>query len=250
MNTLKIKTKLAIGAYGQIVIIGLLLVFIITTSKNLNRIVHHRNETIESVNILRNLSKLATDFIYEEITVNDLQDQFLKTEKYINNSIYANYYERLKSSLNNVQKLRIQNESIENQIKNLTETSLAQSNGYITNISKELIGTVSRKNVSIIERQVIDGANKGTNNTYKIKVLFEKVKREISYKKDLYSFLDQSIEQAKFDETKLRNTKFSSMPAEGIKANEQIKDLVIQYVQNIEHINNINNELIASTDLH
>jgi len=249
MRNVKISVKLIIGIIGQIALIGLLLYFNFSMNHKLDHISLQRNTTIKNVNTLRNLSKLATDYIYNEITYTELQEGFSKTETYIDSTLYTEEFNKLKITLTEVQKLKNRNIQIDEQIKILTEVSLAESNGYIKNVSKKLAGSSSRKRVTTLERLAIDGANTGTNNTHNIKYLLQKIKEDVSYKEELYVFLDKAIEQAEIDKENLKNTMFAAMPAKGIKVNTQIKDLVVQFVENVERVNTINNELIASTDL-
>ena len=60
MRNLKISEKLIIGIIGQIVLIGLLLFFSFSTNHRLDDIVSQRNENINNVKTLRQVSKLAT----------------------------------------------------------------------------------------------------------------------------------------------------------------------------------------------
>ncbi len=248
MKNLKIKDKLLIGILGQVTFIGLLLFFIFSLNNKLDSITLQRTENIKEVNMLRELSFLVKDFLANEITFKELQNDYSKIEQSAKKTSHIDEVQKFWTELNKVQQLKNENQKIENQISGLTEESLKQSNSYIENVSARLADISKRESVSTIERLVIAGANANNNTVFAIRVLFLKIKEDISNKNELIEFLDKAIEQGEADKEKLKNTQFAALPVNAINANLEIKKLALQFVENNENNNKIGKDITTSTN--
>lgn len=248
MGNVKISNKLIIGIVGQLVVIGLMIFFIFSLKSNLNKMVVQKTDNLIEHNTLRNMSNLFNDFIFSEINYSELNKELIKIEQAIKNLDYSNEIANLKLEIDKIQQIKIKNVEIEDQLMNLTEESLKKSNGYVENVSARLADPNARKYVSTLERRVIVGANIGSNHVQNIRFMFLKIKEDITYKDNLLIFLDKAIEQGEIDAENLKNTKLAALPVEAVKANSKIKDLVIQFVKNIEERNQIRVGLVAATD--
>lgn len=120
----------------------------------------------------------------------------------------------------------------------LTDFSIKQSNAYINGVSLKLSKGASIKDVSLMERAVIAGANANNNSNYQTKVLFLQLKENINNKNSFFNFIDKGIKQAELDIGRLKNTPFAMLPVNAENANIQIKALAEKYVKNIRTINN------------
>jgi len=248
MRNIKISKKLTIGIIGQVVLIALMVYFVFSLNSNMDTMVGQKTENLKEHNELRAMSNLFADFIYDEVTYAELVTELDVIEKAVKNENYRNEIQNFKTELDKIQELKVQYIGIEEQLMTLTGESLKQSNGFIDNMSARLADPVARRYVTTLERKVIAGANAGSNHVQNIRFMFLKIKEDISYKEDLLAFLDKAIAQGEKDAENLKHTKLAGLPVEAVKANSKIKELVIQYVENIEESNEIRVSLVATMD--
>jgi len=111
-------------------------------------------------------------------------------------------------------------------------TLIEQSNAYVAAVSKRLADPIKRRQVTNLERLVIAGANGNTDLNYRILVLFKGYKSNHALKDELFSVLGNSIEGAKRDIERLKNTPFAGLPVKALEANLEMKKNVEAYIVN------------------
>jgi len=237
-----------IGIIGQLGLIALMIFFIFSVNRNLDKMLTQKNETSQEMNLLRGMSNLFNDYMYDEVTYEELQHRLDIIAEGIQENKYVHKMEEFKLKLHEIQELKIQNRKLEDSLMLLTGESLKNSNGYILNVSARLADPVNRRYVSTLERQVIAGANAGSEHVYNTRMMFLKLKEDISFKENLLTFLNKAIEQGKADAERLKNTKLAAFPVEAVKANSNIRDIVLQFVDNLEKTDKKRVELIVTTD--
>ncbi len=248
MKNIKIRYKLLLGALGQILLIILLLLFMFSFNQKLMKINEERTQNIQETNMFGQIEVLVKDYLNNKITFEQLQKDYAEIEIMAGNSSYSSDINNFSSELKKIKQLKEENEAIKNNINVLIDESLSQSNSFIKNVSLRLADLKTRRNVSTIERLVIQGANLGNNNLFNIHRLFTKIEKDISFKNELVQFLDEAVKQAEADKERLKNTEFAALPDNAIKINIKIKDLALQYVDNVEEYDNISNEIIGSAN--
>jgi methyl-accepting chemotaxis protein len=149
----------------------------------------------------------------------------------------------LKKQFNEMGELKRRNLEIENGIMKLSRLSIAQSNGYIEQVVAKLTDPELEDSVSLLERQVIAGANVNTSSNLAIQKLFYKMAYDPGAKSELLRFMDQALQNVAQDVERLSDTPFSQMPVEAQKSNLQIKELVEEYAANVGEINTIRHEM-------
>lgn len=115
-------------------------------------------------------------------------------------------------------------------------------------MSENLADEVKRNTVTKIERQVIAGANGNNNNNFTIQVLFKELKLDIGKRNQLISFLDKAIDQVILDTERLKNTPYAMLPVEANKANLKIKELVMEFVNNVTQSGELEKSIFESTN--
>lgn len=248
MKKMKITEKLMIGIVGQVVLIILMLVFIFNLNRNLDRMNDTKKKSSKEMNLIGGLSHLFNDYVYDEISYQDLIQRLDEIENEIEVEYYAEEMNSLKEKLADIQNLKAQNRELEDLFMNLTGESLKKSNGYIIDVSSRLADPEKRMHVSNLECQVIAGANGGSEHVYNTRLMFLKLKEDISYKVDLLEFLNKAINQGNEDAKRLINTKLAAFPVEAVKANSKIRDVVVQFINNLESTNSKRIELIDTTE--
>ncbi len=135
------------------------------------------------------------------------------------------------------------NIAIEKEVMQLTSYSIKQSNAYINTVVEKLVKGASIREVSLLERGVIAGANANNNTSYMTQILFLRLKRDISYEKAFFDFVEKSIKQAENSAQKLKGTPFEALPVNAKKAHLKIKELATDYVKNVKAISEIKGEI-------
>ncbi len=243
---LKIKQRLSISNWLQVLLVLLLVAFLFMFNQKIKLTNNVLSENTIEANVVNKTIASAKSFFNSEITIDEYKKTVSVLNKKIVNKEFSSTFSEINKSIIKINEIRKKNKKIENKVFELTELSISQSNGYINSVSKKLADNNLRKNVSTLERLVIMGAN--TNNTanYKIQVMFQKLKQNIKLKIDLLKFLDKGVENAKIDAKRLAGTPFEILPKNAIEANIKIKEITLDYIQNIESENALKVSVINS----
>ncbi len=251
MQAMKIKTKLKIPIYFQvmlIIVIALLLLYF----NNMNR----RSETgkgiLDKVTAeTRQMSYSIDDFLKRKLSLDEISSFHKKISELLvaNKSIFSDEtkledFNGLVSLFKDIDGIYQQNNSIEKKVFDLTEISLTQSNDYIRLMSQRLADKNLQNTVSTLQRLVINGANINTNANYNVRVLFLKAKENIENSPRLFSFLDDAIANSKNDEKRLLNTPFVELPRKSIAADTEIKQISTTFVENSKKIDTLKSDLL------
>lgn len=233
---MKIKTKLLIISVLQCVLLTFLIIFAFNITAGFQDVISKDLDSRNFINKISNLSLEIKDYFNGRITYDQLMGTYTKLtqDKTIDTSFndIMKSYKGIMDTVKICDDLNKENQTYIQKIMQLAELSIKQSNTYISQTVSNLVNKPGQ--VSNIEKQVIAGANNNTSANYKIQVYTNQLLRDISIKDQLLKYLDISIENTKKDEASLANTQFESMAKQADLCNTQIKQLVIQYVDNYE----------------
>lgn len=248
MRNLRISQKLMLGVLGQVIFIALLVFFIFNLNSKLSNVSESTVHGTQITEEIKDLTSIGKDFINDKVTFNELTNAFSKVDYTSSEITIKESLENGFENLSKINQLKEANLNIENQVMKLTEESLEQSNTFIYTMSERLAHQSQRNNVSTIERRVISGANTANNNVYNLRVMFLKLKMDISVKDEIIASLDQFIVQAKNDAVLLKGTGFEQMALTAQAKNEETLALVNQYITNVAEINALSNQVYTSTE--
>ncbi len=144
--------------------------------------------------------------------------------------------------------IQIRNEEIEKSIGELTDYSILQSDTFIKEVAGRLADEQTRSAVSTLERMVIIGASLNTAANYNLKILFGKLKEDFQIRDALLSFIDTLLSNVESDIKSLSGTPFEGMAREAKGANLKIRDLTLQYIENVENQNAIDQEIFRKIE--
>ncbi len=233
---LKIKHKLRVPVFLYMV----LLVIVTWFYFNSSRLIDMANEEQQSLSVLSvniyNTALATKNFVYNNLSFNELEDKYDQLIAQLENHESLNDIKTIKNLVLNIHILKKKNSAIEAEIIRLADTSIKNSNEYIKMIGQKLADENTRYSVSTLERLVIIGANVNTSSNYDLKVLFGRLKEDITVKTDLLGFLEILLENVEKDVKNLAGTPFEQLPIEAKKANLKIKELAAVYIQNIETV--------------
>ena len=156
----------------------------------------------------------------------------------------ANVWENLQQ----YQTLESKNAAIESQIAAFAIKSVENSDGYIKMQAENLADDVKREKVSTLERLVIIGANINTSSNYKIMIMFEKLKRDLTKKDELKAYLEAMLGNVEKDIQSLAGTPFHGMALAAKEVNLQITDLTNQYIANTQDQEDLRQQIVSGTE--
>jgi methyl-accepting chemotaxis protein len=135
------------------------------------------------------------------------------------------------------------NNEIETTVFQLTKLSTEQSDTYIMETSRKLADPQNERQVSKLERLVLGGAavNSGTNHN--IREMFLRMKDNPNLRKEMIAFLDTAIRNVIEDEKRLVGTPYHVLATKAKEANTQIRDVVTEYLANVDKVSAASKEV-------
>ncbi len=134
------------------------------------------------------------------------------------------------------EKLFADNAALEKRLFELTEYSMAQSNGFINDVSARLADPARERSVDRLSRLVIQGALVNTISGFRIQSAFLELKRDLGAKDGLLGLLETLLKNVEADKVKLAGTPFAALPENAYQANIAIIELSKAYIANRESI--------------
>lgn len=128
------------------------------------------------------------------------------------------------------------NAQLEARIFELTDTSIAQSNGFINGIVPKLMDPLQEKSVDTLTRAVIMGALANTTSSYKVQLAFQDIQRDTANKDKMFALMDKLLENVAADKKALSGTPFAQLPVNAEKASLEVVQLTRSFIANRERI--------------
>lgn len=249
LKKIKIKTKLMVPIYLQLVLLVIVIYFYYHSSLIIRKQEKQKITIAQISEKMSDTSYKINDYLNLQISYPVLLQQLDATYSLLQTGNFFDLQETL-SKFSHIQK---QIESIEakfytnrqyiEEINRLTEYSLEQSNTYLYQISRKLADKNLEKEVTILEREVIGGACTNTVCNFRIKLLLEYTKQNLNNADEFLKFVEKAYENTSVDVEKLANTPFANLPLESLKALKRIKELAIKYIDNACKVKEIREEV-------
>ncbi len=249
LKKIKIKTKLMVPIYLQLVLLVIVIYFYYHSSLIIRKQEKQKTTIAQISEKMSDTSYKINDYLNLQISYTVLLQQLDATYSLLQT---GNFFD-LKETLSKFSHIQKQIESIEakfytnrqytEEINRLTEYSLEQSNTYLYQISRKLADKNLEKEVTILEREVIGGACTNTVCNFRIKLLLEYTKQNLNNADEFLKFVEKAYENTSVDVEKLANTPFANLPLESLKALKRIKELAIKYIDNARKVKEIREEV-------
>ena len=247
-QNMKINHRLLVPNLLYICLLGIVLFFFFNSSKLIQNLAQDQNITNELMASVRNTVLKTKDYLNKKISYEALDDQYKTLSKQEGFVEIESFFTSVRKNLEEIQSLRHENDGLEAQINKLTETSMAQSNGFIEKVAKNLADELKRSEVTTLERMVIIGANINTISNYEIKLLFGKLKENLNAKTKFFQFIETLVKNTEKDIKALTGTPFQGMAETAQKANLEIKALAGNFVKNAEQMHEIQKNVFISLE--
>ena len=248
VRNLKIKHKLQATSILYIILICMVAYFSVS-SRSLINASSDEQRALNSLSFdIKQTAMAVKDYVYAQITIEDLQKQFDTLIGKLTDDKLINDLKKIAAKADTYDKRRLRNVEISHQIGQLTDTSITASNDTIKGISQRLVDENTRAEVSNLERAVIVGANINTTSNFQIKVLFGKLKADIGVKNELLQLLDTLVKNVTKDVQMLRGTEYEGVAEGALKINLAIKEMVAEFINNVQTLNAIENDIFGQID--
>ncbi|THB69549.1 MAG: HAMP domain-containing protein [Gammaproteobacteria bacterium] len=241
LNNMKLGIKLSIPNIMQVIV--LIVVFVIYFQIH-GVIVHHEEQAKSRYALdasVQEIDDSISSYIANHLTFSEMMNIFKKDSEFILSSELLRGHEEITSELTHIEEdlhkihvLLDESHELEVKVSGLINESVSKSDTYLAEISKRLVDSVARNEVSDLERAVIAGASVNTTSNLKANVLFQKIKSDLKYGEILLQQLDKAIDNAKKDAAALKDTPFSQLPVEAEKANVKISEMVEKYIKDLQ----------------
>lgn len=229
-KNLKLKYKVLLPNILYLVLLGTALFFFL----NSNSLIKGLETAHKASNVLSDkIRKTALDtkgYIHEEMAYatleKDYQGLFADTQS---RDLSVDFRE-IWTEVGKIRDLRQANKEMEERVTALTNTSIENSNTYIDQAVKRLADERDREGVSKLERLVVQGANVNTSTSYQVQVLFGELQKDLQAGERLLPFLETLIQNTQKDLERLEGTAFKKLPEAALKANLEIKEIALAYI--------------------
>ena len=244
----KINQRLLVPNLIYLALLGVVVFFFFNSDKLMTSLSRDQNQSNRLLTSVRDTLLETKDYLSKATGYDEINKQYELVEKQLPEGGLKASVEKAGKCLERIDALRGASKKIENRVHQLTEVSMAQSNGFIKEMAQNLADEQKRKNVSTLERMVIIGASVNTNANYEIRILFSKLAASLDAKEAFFKFVETLVDNTKKDIESLRGTPFQGMAESAQKANLEVKALASDFVKNTEEIYLLQAEVYTSLE--
>ncbi len=239
LKKLGIRQKLILPNLLYLVMLGVVVYFFFSSHYMMNDLSKEQSVSRELENRIRQVALSTKDYLHQDTTYKSLEGEFKALLAQTEGRNMSTNFSGLWEKIQQVEMLRGANLRIDDQVMELTDQSIAQSNGFIEKIGKRLADELTRSQVTTLERMVIVGANTNTSANYELKVLFWNLKETLAARSKMLAFIDTLVKNTDKDLEMLKGTPFEKMARVAKKCNAEIKELTLTYIANVEEMNTL-----------
>ena len=248
IRNLKIKHKLQVTGILYVILILIVAYFFISSNSLIKTASVQQSELNALSFDIQQVAMAVKDYVFSRTTIEQLQGKFDVLAGKLTDNRLLDELKQVGNQADAYENRRLRNIEIENQINQLTDTSLTASNDTIKGISQRLVDENTRADVSNLERAVIVGANINTSSNFQIKVLFGKLKTDIGVKNELIQLLDTLVKNVTRDVEMLKGTQYDQAAKAALKTNLAIKDMVTEFIDNVQMLQTIEADMLTRID--
>ena len=231
---MKITHKLLVPNVLYAVLLGIVLFIYLNSNQMIHQLKENQNKTNELMSVVQDAALNIKDYLNKKISYQHLIVEYDDLMAHVQGLDMVAEFEQIKAGLAKIDSIRQANAEIENQIGQLTEHSIKQSNGYITMVSQKLADEAQRSNVTTLERLVIIGANTNTTANYELKALFGQLREDLKAKDNFIQYIETLLKNVEADIQRLAGTPYQEMARAAKNANLEIQDLALKFIKNVE----------------
>lgn len=244
----KIQHKMLFPNILNMLLLGVIIFFFINSSAMLKDLSQKQNEAKKATDEIQNAALSIRSYIDNHISFTQLGKTYEAALHGTKNSQVSSDYKKLWDEVKVIHQVRTENAKIEQQISALTDNSIEQSNTYIKQTVQKLTDEKAKSSVSPLERLVILGANINTSSNYRLKLLFDRMKGNLSENKALQDLTSALIANSEGDAKRLAGTPFEALPKKSAESLLKIRALNENYIKNVNAENALEKSISAGIE--
>lgn len=248
IDRMRLTYKLYLPNVLYLVLIAVVVVMMFMSNSMMKQIGEKTNEFNKTALTIRNSVMSIKDYMGNDISFEQLTKEFNNLKAMVKGGEIEEGVANLWKMLEEYHGIADKNLKIEQEIEELTESSIGQSNGYIKMVSEKLADEKGRAEVSTLQRLVIIGANLNTSSNYELKVRFLKLKEDPTLKASMLEYIDTLISNVETDVKRLSGTPFQGMAESARAANNRIKELTSEYIANVAREAALKEKIFEATE--
>ncbi|MCF8062105.1 MAG: hypothetical protein K9M82_06275, partial [Deltaproteobacteria bacterium] len=235
------RTSLKQKLYGlnvfYLILLGIVGFFYLNYNGLISELSERQRETGMLTEGTRGAAFTAKDYLAGRTSFEDLETAFRPFLQARGGHAAEAGAESIWNDLRSIRGIREANAGIEAEVENLMAHSIAQSNGYIKQVSEKLADPNARYDVTELERLVIIGASINTTSSYDLRLLFTRLKQDPAAGERMLAFLETLLTNVENDIKRLTGTPFEGMAREAKEANLQVRELTKFFIENTRRAN-------------
>ena len=193
-------------------------------------------------------------YLENEISLEELEKlvsplEVKKRADALNEASFVEQFDLVWKQITDFAAIQVRNKEIDGEITRLTQISNEQSDSFLNSTVERLVSEEERDKVSNLERMVIKGAHTNTASNLGLMIRFLRLKEDFSVKGEMTRYMDILIKNVEADIKALANTPFVDMALKAREANFRIKNLLLEYIKNVEAGNALRNAANSRLDL-
>ncbi len=248
MKKLSVKHKLYIPNIFYLVLLVIVVFFFFSYNSLIEQLSETRTASDRLLKNVRGTALNTKGYLYREFPYEQLEKDYRTLLDDARGHDLSMDVGEIWKHVERIHEIENRNLQIEKEIYEKADFSISQSDSYIKQVSEKLAGEESRSEVTTLERLVIIGASINTSANYNIKHLFARLKENFEVKSDILGFIDILITNVEKDIESLTGTPFEDMARGARDANLVIKDLIVEYVGNVEDKNAIQEQIFSGIE--
>ena len=248
VKTMKLEHKLMLPNALYLILLAVGLFFFFSSSSLIRNVTSEQRASFGLSEKVRQTALDTKGFINKEVAFADVEKEYQNVLSQLRGGDLASRFEALWEDVVKIDGLRQLNRDIENQVMELTSSSIEISNGYIKQATEKLVDETARSEVTVLERMTIIGANINTSTNYQLQVLFGRLKESLEVKDTMLTFLDTLLKNVEKDIKQLAGTPFEKMPVESRNMCLKIQELTKEYIENAGTINALQANIFEGID--
>ncbi len=232
-HDLKIKYKMFLPNVFNIAMLAFIIFFFIHLNAIIREAAHRQMIENNEINEFQNVEQNIKEYINHKMTYKDMKNRVALIYETNDNKYESHALKKILKNINTINNMRIANDAIDKEINSLADNAILQSNSYIKNVVKQLTDSKKKSGVSDMEIKVMEGADNNTSFNYQLKVLFARMKGDLSQKQALLALIAGGLQNVVNDAKHLAGTPFEALPKAAHKDILKMRDLAESYIQNV-----------------
>jgi methyl-accepting chemotaxis protein len=243
-----LKQKMLFPNVLYVVLLGAIIYFFVNSGSLIGALSEGKKKSALAVDSIQKTSLCIQEYLSKRIPAAELDKRYQTLLPDLKAQNLSADFEKLWAKVDDIRRLRKENDGISKQINELADTAVEQSNSYIRQVVPKLADESTKDSVTKLETLVILGANINTSSNYQLKVLFGRMQADIKEKDALMALFSTDLENVEKDIQDLTGTPFEALPKNSKECILKMKELATGYAKNVEAEDSIGKAIFGSID--